>query len=60
MRDLKKISPEEYRKIQEQKDKEVQAMINTWDIVRCKQCGKQISMLKAKPVPNGFICSEGH
>ena len=60
MRDLKKLTPEEQRKIQEEKDKEVEAMIDTWDIVRCRYCGKQISMMKAKVISNGFICQEGH
>jgi formylmethanofuran dehydrogenase subunit E len=42
-------------------DENVQRMVETWDIVRCHQCGKNISMLNAKIV-NGkyFICKGIH
>ena len=43
------------------RDEEVEKMLETWDIVKCRYCGKDISMLDAKIV-NGeyFICKKGH
>ena len=42
-------------------DKEVARMLKFWDVVRCKVCGKKISMLTAKPTRDGsgFMC-KGH
>ena len=42
-------------------DKNVERMLKTWDIVKCKLCGKKISMLNAKQTKDGsgFIC-KGH
>lgn len=42
-------------------DKQVEKMLKFWDIVRCKVCGKRISMLTAKPTRDGsgFMC-KGH
>jgi hypothetical protein len=44
------------------KDKQIEKMLKTWDIVKCNVCGKKISMLNAKLVNDGkyFICKEGH
>lgn len=43
-------------------DKVVQKMMDTWDIVNCKYCGKEISMLNAKIIHNTFgeyfVCKE--
>lgn len=44
-------------------DEKVEKMIKTWDIVRCKICGKKISMLtaKIKRTADGyeyFVCKE--
>jgi len=45
-------------------DSEVEAMIDTWDIVNCRQCGEKISMLTARKVSAGedeyFVCKSGH
>lgn len=42
------------------KDKEVQKLIETWDIVRCKYCGEEVSMLDANLIEGGqyFICKK--
>jgi len=40
-------------------DKEVEEMLDTWDITKCLHCGKEISMLNSKPVRDGFICKGG-
>lgn len=42
-------------------DENVQKMLEEWDIVKCKYCGKEISMLDAKIIrlENGsesFVC----
>lgn len=39
-------------------EEKVQQMLNNWDIVTCKICGKKISMLKATAVNDGeyFVC----
>lgn len=41
-------------------DKEVKRMLETWDIVKCYYCGKDISLLNATPIKNGqyFVCKE--
>lgn len=43
-------------------DKAVQKMIETWDIVNCKYCGKEISMLDSHIVRDSsgeyFVCKE--
>jgi hypothetical protein len=36
-----------------QLDKQVQEQINEWDIVRCKRCGGEISMLHADSLKDG-------
>jgi len=42
-------------------DRKVQHMIDTWDVVKCKYCGKKISMLDARPVDGMFfVCKKGH
>jgi hypothetical protein len=42
------------------KDEAVEEMLQTWDIVRCRICGRKISMLNAKSINSGeyFICRE--
>lgn len=39
-------------------DEVVQKMVEEWDIVRCKVCGKKVSMLEANLEKGGqfFIC----
>lgn len=39
-------------------DEKVAKMIEKWDIVRCRICGKEISMLDGRLVKNGsyYIC----
>jgi len=39
-------------------DKQVEKMVENWDIVRCKICRKKISMLTAMSINDGeyFIC----
>lgn len=43
-------------------DKVVQKMMDTWDIVNCKYCGKEISMLDSHLVRGSFgeyfVCKE--
>jgi hypothetical protein len=41
-------------------DKEVQKMLETWDIVKCFYCGRDISLLNAQPIKNGqrYVCKE--
>lgn len=50
------------KKRKEDTDESVQKMIETWDVVRCRQCNKRISMLNAKLVKQGtrefFVCKE--
>lgn len=42
-------------------DKDVEKMIQTWDVVYCYFCNKKISMLNAKMIDGRyFICKEGH
>lgn len=43
-------------------DKEAEELIETWDVVVCKFCGKKISIFEAKLSRNGsyFICKKGH
>jgi len=47
-----------------QKDKEVEEMLETWDVVNCRHCGKKISMLTSRKISIGedeyFICKSGH
>ena len=54
--DLEKQFPTEFSKKEE--DKKVQKMIEEWDMVNCRICGRSISMLKAKMSldGNGFVC----
>jgi hypothetical protein len=39
-------------------DEEVERMVETWDIVKCKVCRREVSMLDAESVNDGeyFIC----
>ena len=41
-------------------DEQVQKMLETWDIVKCQICGKEISMLDSIPLKGeeGFICKK--
>jgi len=52
---VENISPEN--------DEEVERMLETWDIVRCQNCGREISMLDARIIYTGggeyFVCREG-
>ena len=47
-----------------QKDKEVEEMLETWDVVNCRHCGKKILMLTSRKISIGedeyFICKSGH
>jgi hypothetical protein len=47
-------------KNQVNKDKEVERLLETWDIVRCKYCGEEVSMLDANLIEGGqyFICKK--
>ena len=51
-------------KNQNRKDKETKELLETWDIVNCYACGKEISMLDAKLIRQDgrehFICKRGH
>ena len=49
----KKKSPEE-----KDADAQTEKEISEWDIVKCHYCGKEISMLNAKPLDEGryFVC----
>jgi len=42
-------------------DQQVDTMVRNWDKIRCKRCGKVISMLNAKQLKDGsgFVC-KGH
>lgn len=40
-------------------EKVVKNMIDTWDIVKCRICGKDISMLTSKTDGKYFVC-KGH
>jgi len=46
------------------KDAEVQEMIDTWDIINCRHCGKKISMLTSRKVTmeddEYYVCAKGH
>ena len=41
-------------------DASVAKMVREWDVVKCRICGKKISMLTAKSVNEGqyFVCKE--
>jgi len=54
-------STEQYNK-KEEADREVEKMVEEWDMVRCEICGKKISMLNSKILKNGegFICEGKH
>lgn len=51
---------EKVRKSEEERDAEVKKMLEDWDIVKCKFCGKKISMLNAKLIHGEeteyFVC----
>jgi hypothetical protein len=40
-------------------DEEVEKMVKTWDKVKCKKCGKTISMLNSVSIPTGWVCKGG-
>ena len=40
-------------------DKQVEKMVKTWDVVKCKRCGKKISMANAKLIDEKyFVCKK--
>jgi hypothetical protein len=43
-------------------DEDVEKMLRAWDIVKCRICNKDISMLNATSVNSGeyFICRNRH
>jgi len=49
------------QKTKEERDKEVDEMVKEWDIVRCENCEKKISILNSIPLKNGkgFVCKDG-
>jgi hypothetical protein len=55
------MSNKEDKKERFETDKDVEKMLKTWDMVKCKVCGKNISMLTAKQTKDGsgFMC-KGH
>jgi len=59
-----KSNSEEDIKTDELLDSQVEEMIDTWDIVNCRHCGKKISMLTSRKISIGedeyFICKSGH
>ena len=43
----------------EEESSEEEPILEKWDIVKCVFCGKEISMLTATYVTNGFSCRGG-
>ena len=41
-------------------DDDVEKMIEKWDIVKCRRCGEEISMLDAEIIEDKyFVCKKG-